>query len=219
MSLTPVEGPQDGHFNLQTASSGGNGTSFLVTDRKGPNRGLYLFQHPGYQAVQRNEKWNIQRLGGADHEVMFLDHHPQPPPGWEVIVATRNEEVLGFARPASTAPDGGTTPYLELAGTIPLAENTGNFKAVRWCDVDLDGRLDLIYTCEGATGEKSGVVWLKQTDSANGIVWQRNEISGPEGVKFDLIQLIDLDGDGDLDVLTCEERDNLGVIWYENPTR
>jgi hypothetical protein len=25
--------------------------------------------------------------------------------------------------------------------------------------------------------------------------------------------------DGDLDVLTCEERANLGVIWYENPTR
>lgn len=28
---------------------------------------------------------------------------------------------------------------------------------------------------------------------------------------------IDLDGDGDLDVMTCEERRNLGVIWYENP--
>ena len=29
--------------------------------------------------------------------------------------------------------------------------------------------------------------------------------------------MIDLDGDNDLDVLTCEERHNLGVIWYENP--
>ena len=48
--------------------------------------------------------------------------------------------------------------------------------------------------------------------------WAARDISGPEeGIKFDLIQLIDLDGDGDLDVLTCEERDNLGVIWYENP--
>ena len=28
-----------------------------------------------------------------------------------------------------------------------------------------------------------------------------------------------LDADGDLDVLTCEERKNLGVIWYENPSR
>ena len=31
----------------------------------------------------------------------------------------------------------------------------------------------------------------------------------------DGIELIDLDGDGDMDVLTCEERDNLGVIWYD----
>ncbi len=33
---------------------------------------------------------------------------------------------------------------------------------------------------------------------------------------------MDLDGDGDLDVLTCEEdygenSAGLGVIWYENP--
>ena len=33
------------------------------------------------------------------------------------------------------------------------------------------------------------------------------------------MELIDLDGDGDLDVMTCEERKNLGVIWYENPGR
>jgi hypothetical protein len=44
-------------------------------------------------------------------------------------------------------------------------------------------------------------------------------ISGPLGIKFDLVKLIDLDGDGDLDVLTCEESENLGVIWYENPAR
>ena len=50
-------------------------------------------------------------------------------------------------------------------------------------------------------------------------VWQDHEISGPEGVKFDRIELLDLDQDGDQDVITCEERDNLGVIWYENPTR
>ena len=48
---------------------------------------------------------------------------------------------------------------------------------------------------------------------------EAHEISGPRGVKFDLLQLLDVDGDGDLDVLTCEERHNLGVVWYENPAR
>jgi hypothetical protein len=40
-----------------------------------------------------------------------------------------------------------------------------------------------------------------------------------DGVKHDLVELIDLDDDGDLDLLTCEEVTNLGVIWYENPAK
>ena len=44
-------------------------------------------------------------------------------------------------------------------------------------------------------------------------------LGGPAGVKFDLMQVLDLDADGDLDVITCEEVDQLGVVWYENPHR
>jgi hypothetical protein len=49
---------------------------------------------------------------------------------------------------------------------------------------------------------------------------------GPQGVKFDLNLLLDVDADGDLDILNTEENDNaaggnpgLGLVWYENPTR
>lgn len=53
--------------------------------------------------------------------------------------------------------------------------------------------------------------------------WIDHEISGSAGSKFDRIELVDLDGDGDLDAMTTEENfgpDSLGmgVIWYENPT-
>ena len=34
-----------------------------------------------------------------------------------------------------------------------------------------------------------------------------------------LRELVSRYADGDLDVVTCEERTNLGVVWYENPTR
>lgn len=48
-------------------------------------------------------------------------------------------------------------------------------------------------------------------------------MSGPEGIKFDRIELVNLDFDGDLDVLTCEEphvvgeeRVDLGAIWSDS---
>ncbi|HJN14104.1 MAG TPA: hypothetical protein QGH10_01370 [Armatimonadota bacterium] len=47
--------------------------------------------------------------------------------------------------------------------------------------------------------------------------WTAHDVSGPEGIKYDLIEPIDMDADGDLDLLTCEEREGLGVFWYENP--
>ena len=102
---------------------------------------------------------------------------------------------------------------------IPLDAGTG--KGVGVADVDLDGRLDVVFTCENAQ-RKSGVMWLT-APQPRGITdpnWTAREISGKKrGVKFDLVELLDLDADGDLDVITCEERDNLGVIWYENPAR
>ena len=48
--------------------------------------------------------------------------------------------------------------------------------------------------------------------------WSLQPISGVDGVKHDMIKLLDLDQDGDLDLLTCEEVKQLGVIWYENPS-
>ena len=40
----------------------------------------------------------------------------------------------------------------------------------------------------------------------------------------DRIELLDVDADGDLDVITCEENAGpnsrgLGLVWYENPHR
>ena len=100
-----------------------------------------------------------------------------------------------------------------------MPDGCGSGKGVAVADINLDGALDVVFTCEHATDGKSGVRWLSYRNSVLDSVWQDHEISGPEGVKFDRIELMDLDHDGDQDVITCEERDNLGVIWYENPTR
>jgi hypothetical protein len=86
-------------------------------------------------------------------------------------------------------------------------------------DLDGDGRQDIVFSCENAKGELSGVRLLRYTDSPYDTKWQDTEISGPTGVKYDRLELLDLDGDGDLDVICCEERAGLGVFWYENPLK
>lgn len=68
-----------------------------------------------------------------------------------------------------------------------------------------------------ADGALSGLVWLQQPGSVFDPVWQRREISGAPGLKYDNVVLSDLDEDGDLDAITSEQVEQLGVIWYENP--
>jgi hypothetical protein len=103
--------------------------------------------------------------------------------------------------------------------TVAVPENTGNVKHAAVGDIDGDGRADLVVSCENAKGARLGVYWLRG-DDLRARTWQAFDISGAPGIKFDLVRLLDLDGDGDLDVLTNEEQEDrrgLGVVWYENP--
>jgi hypothetical protein len=163
----------------------------IYSDRKGKESGVYWLENRG-----ADKPWPRHMLGASGREVMFLDADA------EVVAALKPNEVM-VLRP------GKTIEHLKF-DDLPI----GHAKAVTLADIDGDGRSDLILTCEGAVGVRSGVVWTKL--SANAPVY---DISGSDGVKFDLAPTVDLDGDGDLDVVTTEEAENLGVIWYENPTR
>jgi hypothetical protein len=112
----------------------------------------------------------------------------------------------------------GRSPEWELS-LIEWPPDTGGGKAVAVGDFNLDGRMDVAFTCEGAVDGLQGAMWMSYRNSARDSVWDAHPIAGPAGTKFDRIELIDFDQDGDLDLATCEERENLGVIWYENPAR
>jgi hypothetical protein len=101
-----------------------------------------------------------------------------------------------------------------------LIENPGGVpggKSVRAADINGNGRIDLIHTAElGGSRQWPGVVWMSYRESPIDPAWDVHDISGREGNKFDLVQTLDLDTDGDPPVIACEERDNLGLFWYEN---
>ena len=127
----------------------------------------------------------------------------------DIIAAIKPQTIRVYCQPEE--------PAAAWEKTIDIAhlpgDQFGTVKAVRIIDpiVRRDGAAPpLIVTCENAHGEKAGVFI-----GGRGVFWQ--SISGPEGIKFDRIELLDLDGDGDLDVITCEETAGLGVVWYENP--
>jgi hypothetical protein len=206
MSLEPADLDHDGD------------TDILVSDRKGARRGVLWLENPGADAAARGAAWNEHRIGGGNHEVMFLTQGDLDADGRsDVVAATRGGQILWFSTMDSAA---GT--WSERA--IENPHGTPHGKAVSLGDIDLDGTLDLIHSANtGGNRQQPGVVWMSRSpirSSKNELQeWEVHDISGPQGVKFDLIQTLDLDQDGDLDVITCEERDNLGVFWYENPTK
>jgi len=199
-------------MSVETIDLDGDGDhDLVVSDRKGKSRGVLWLENPG--ADQATGSWREHRLGGHDHEVMFLDVADANRDGRLDIVAMTIADGIHF--------------YLQQAGDTPTwqrhkvdpPQNTGRGKAVRLADLNDDERLDLVVSCETSNPPKSGVVWMTYRQELTDRTWETHTISGPEGIKFDQIQLIDIDGDGDRDLVTCEERAGLGLFWYENPAR
>ena len=189
--------------------NGDGAVDIVASDRKGPRRGVLWFQNmPGSAA------WPVSRIGPeGEHEAMFLDLADLNGDGLTDIVLAVKEGPIQFFRSMSERGNSWRTHSIEMP------DGFGTGKGVAVGDVDMDGKADIVFTCEHANGELSGVGLLKHSGDPTASSWEATDIGGPEGVKFDRVELVDLDGDGDLDVLTCEETDLLGVVWYENPTR
>lgn len=170
---------------------GDGDTDLLFSDRKGSRSGVYWLEWPG---------WKEQTIGAVGREVMFLTTH-----GDDVIAAVKPREIHWFRRSHDAW----------KAEVIEMPADTGTAKGVRIADLDGDDVPEIVFSCESTPDGASGVMYLKRSGSG----WTAFPVSGSPGVKYDLVEVADLDGDGDLDVITSEERTNLGVIWFENPAR
>lgn len=197
MSLIPHDMDGDGDLDV------------VFSDRKGARTGMFWLENPGASANRNHFPWREHAIGGLGREVMFADLADVNRDGLvEVAVAVKPRDIVVCLR---TSDGGWTELVLTLDGT-----NIGNAKAAKIADVNRDGWADLLFTCEGATGQREGIGWLERQPQGP---WLQRPLGGSAGVKVDLMQTLDLDDDGDLDVITCEESDGLGVVWYENPTR
>ncbi|MBI4663536.1 MAG: VCBS repeat-containing protein [Verrucomicrobia bacterium] len=185
----------------------------LASDRKGDGRGVFWLENPRRAAALAAAQWPVHPIGATGKEVMFLDLGDlDGDQRLDVVVAVKPRRVVLLRQPSDPR-----NAWTE--NTVELPEIVGTAKAVGLGDLDLDGKLDVVFSCEEAKGGKLGVVWFPSEVLLTGKTPPVHDISGPDGAKFDRLELIDLDGDGDLDVLTTEEAEALGVIWYENAKR
>ncbi|MCB0665734.1 MAG: VCBS repeat-containing protein [Saprospiraceae bacterium] len=187
----------------------------LISDRYGEDNGVKWFENPGKESVRMNKKWQEHLIAMRGRQPMFLD-----------VRRTANDELFEIWVPDAEAGIYHLT-QMDMSGIkwkeeiISFPEFAGlRGKSICTGDLNQDGVNELITTYEMAEN-RSGVVC--SYFNSNSRSWQHQDISGLKGVKYDFARLMDMDNDGDLDILTSEENNNnnkvpgLGVIWYENP--
>lgn len=184
----------------------------LVTDRRGNASGVKWLAKPDPSAVTVGDAWVTHMIGGVSKEVMFANLVDLDFDGMrDVLVITRNRTLDIFRRVnVDSAP-----LWSDVSIANPFGYEHG--KSLVAADFDRDGQLEIATTTRPVPTSGPALALLRQTDGPFDSAWTASDIGGPDGSKFDLLEAIDVDRDGDLDLITCEEVANLGVVWYENP--
>ncbi len=218
-------------MSMEVRGMDGDGHSdIVISDRKNSSRtGIRWLKNPGKDSPELYAPWSSHFVSDDLQEPMFHSSADLDGDGeMEIVVPDLYKGLVILTQKDDPMKpwDKRLIPYPDWAGTRGKAVSAG--------DINLDGKIDLVLSFEEEgkvasipyeTYKHSGrysVIWGTYQNHPVSGSWTFNKISGLKGRKFDLVNLLDMDGDGDLDVLTTDENEEetgLGVVWYENPVR
>lgn len=204
MSIIPADVDRDGDLDL------------LISDRRGELQGCRWLENRG--RASWDEPWPSHWIGARGKEVMFIDYADWDGDGaMEVLAVDWTDRHISIFKSTSTplhTQSWSTTNF-------PIPSDMERPKSIVVGDLDGDTVLDLVLSSNTGKIPLEGLVWLNGQDLTAGSELKYQSISGSHVAKYDKVELVDLDQDGDLDILICEENygtnsQGLGVIWYEN---
>lgn len=187
----------------------------VISDRMGELAACRWLENPTIGELQK-QPWKNHFIGAKGLEVMFMCMADVDQDGSdEILVAERTENTVRIY----SKTDIGWTEKV-----INLPANTGKAKSIEVGDLNNDDVPDLVVSTNTLNEQKDGLIYLCGTKLSTSSEKDWDSISGVHRAKYDKVELIDLDEDGDLDILICEENygpdsEGLGVVWYENPNK
>ena len=185
----------------------GDGDKDILWTVRKDNPGIYWFKNPGNGEKQK-KPWTRHVVDQEEKQFMFADYADLDGDGMkDIIAAVSRYSKIRFYRCLNRA----STSWKEydISGK---KDNSTKGKGVRVADIDLDGKLDIAFTCE----KGGNAWWLSYNKSVFDSRWTLHLIH--KAGKLDRIEFYDADGDGDLDLFTSDEH-GVQVLWYENPYR
>lgn len=189
-------------MGLMLVDMDGDGDKDVLLSVRRTNPGVIWLENPGLS--QSASRWTAHTVGvQGSVEMGFLDYGDINQDGRGDIVCggmTSAKVYLHLGRNASG------TGWQTVTIASPYSERN---KGVAFGDINQDGHIDIALIQEFAEA-----CWMSHGGDVEKTQWAVTRIG--KGGKFDDATLHDIDSDGDLDILTTDERGQQ-VIWFENP--